>query len=96
LWRSSAAYVTVVTVVMMCLKERAEIVAEESNVDVQFDEHDRCTITIAVVMKFGAKVVSVCKNIQEEIVNEISMMTPFAVKQVHLIVKKIVFEKNNA
>lgn len=94
--RYDAAYATVATVVMMCLKERLEVVSEESTIDVQFLGLDRCTVTVALVMKSGAQVVSVCKEVQKEIVEEIRMLTPFIVEHVHLIVKKIVFEKTNA
>ncbi|ANB61637.1 hypothetical protein [Anoxybacteroides amylolyticum] len=94
--RYDAACATVATVVMMCLKERLEVVSEESTVDVQFRGLDRCTVTIALVMKSSAPVVSVCKEVQKEIVEEIRILTPFIVEHVHLIVKKLILEKTNA
>lgn len=88
--RSNVAYSTLVTIVMMCLKEQKEIVAEETVIEVLFDENDRCTITIAAVMKYGAEIIPICRKLQEEIANEIGMMTPFTVKQVHITVKRLV------
>lgn len=94
--RYDAAYATVATVVTMCLKERLEVVSEQSTIEIQFHGLDRCTVTVALVLRSGVPVISVCKEVQKEIVEEIRMLTPFVVEHVHLIVKKLVVEKTNA
>ncbi|MBB5323811.1 putative alkaline shock family protein YloU [Anoxybacillus tepidamans] len=87
--RSNVAYSTLVTIVMMCVKEQEGIVAEETVIEVLLAANNHCTITVAVVMKYGAEIIPICKKLQEQIVNEIGMMTPFTVQQVHIIVKRI-------
>jgi uncharacterized alkaline shock family protein YloU len=87
--RSSAAYATLVTIVMMCLREQAEIVEDGTNIDVLFHEAFRCTITVSVVMKHGCAIIAACEKLQEHIANEIETMTPFAVQHVHILVKRL-------
>ncbi|WP_027408258.1 Asp23/Gls24 family envelope stress response protein [Anoxybacteroides tepidamans] len=94
--RSSAAYLTLVTIATMCLREQKEIVLDETTVDVLFHEKFYCTIAVTAVIKYGAAIIPVCEKLQEQIAAEIQVMTPFVAKHVHIFVKRLADAKINA
>ncbi|ANB57714.1 asp23 family protein [Anoxybacillus sp. B7M1] len=88
--RPNAAYSTLMTVAMMCLHERQEIVIDETTVDILLNEGFACTIIITAVMRTSSSIISMCEEMQERIAREIETMTPFKVKHVHIFVKRLI------
>jgi uncharacterized alkaline shock family protein YloU len=88
--RPSAAYSTLLTIVMMCLSEQKEIVVEETVVEIFFTTNRCCTVVITLVMEYNTSIISICEELQKQIVSEIETMTPFTVEHVHLSVKRLV------
>jgi uncharacterized alkaline shock family protein YloU len=88
--RPSVAYSTLLTIVMMCLSEHKEIVAEETVVEIFFTTNRCCTVVVTLVMGYNTSIISICKELQKQIASEIETMTPFTVEHVHLSVKRLV------
>jgi hypothetical protein len=85
----SATQATLLTIVMMCLKDLNEIVIDDCEVHVAIVEDCRCTITASVVIKWGVPIISLCEQLQKHITEEIEAMTPFTVDKVHVVVKRL-------
>ncbi|GLH63377.1 Asp23/Gls24 family envelope stress response protein [Parageobacillus sp. G301] len=85
----SATQATLLTIVMMCLKDLNEIVIDDCEVHVAIVEDFRCTITASVVIKWGVPIISLCEQLQKHITEEIEAMTPFTVDKVHVVVKHL-------
>jgi uncharacterized alkaline shock family protein YloU len=85
----SATQATLLTIVMMCLKDLNEIVIDDCEVHVAIAEDCRCTVTALVVIKWGAPIISLCRQIQKHIAEEIEAMTPFTVDKVDVVVKRL-------
>jgi uncharacterized alkaline shock family protein YloU len=86
----SATQATLLTIAMMCLRDWDEIVIDDSEVYVTITEDGRCTVTASLVMRWGVPIISLCRQIQKHITEEIEAMTPFIVDAVHVVVKRLV------
>ncbi|UOE78064.1 Asp23/Gls24 family envelope stress response protein [Parageobacillus thermoglucosidasius] len=88
--KRTVAQSAVCTIVMMCLQEKKEIVGEETTVNVVFTNERHCTVSVALTMVYGIPIISLCTELQQKIIHEVEMMTPFIVEQVHLFVQRLV------
>ncbi|MBB3868014.1 Asp23/Gls24 family envelope stress response protein [Parageobacillus toebii NBRC 107807] len=85
----SATQATLLTIVMMCLKDLNDIVIDDCEVHVTIEEDCLCTVTALIVIKRGVPIISLCEQLQKHITEEIEAMTPFTVDKVHVVVKHL-------
>ncbi|MBB6283966.1 Asp23/Gls24 family envelope stress response protein [Geobacillus subterraneus] len=88
--RRSAVEATLLTIVMMCVREWQGVVLDDCDVFVVVSQSGRCRITVKLSIRYGAPVLAVCRGLQQQIAEEIAAMTPYAAEAIDVTVKRLV------
>ncbi|MGP3560820.1 MULTISPECIES: Asp23/Gls24 family envelope stress response protein [Geobacillus] len=88
--KRSAVEATLLTVVMMCVCEWEEVVPDDCEVFVTVSQSGGCHITVKLSIRYGAPVLAVCRQLQQQIAEEIAAMTPYSAESVDVTVKRLV------
>jgi len=88
--KRSAVEATLLTIVMMCVREWEEILLSDCEVFATVSQNGRCRITVKLSIRYGAPVLAVCRGLQRQIAEEIAAMTPYAAEAIDVMVKRLV------
>ncbi|MGG3790810.1 Asp23/Gls24 family envelope stress response protein [Geobacillus thermodenitrificans] len=88
--KRSAVEATLLTIVMMCVREWEEVLTDDCEVLVTVSQRGRCRITVKLSIRYGAPVLAVCRELQQQIAEEIAAMTPYVAEAIDVTVKRLV------
>ncbi|MBR2517532.1 MAG: Asp23/Gls24 family envelope stress response protein [Geobacillus sp.] len=88
--KRSAVEATLLTIVMMCVREWEDVVMDDCEIFVAVSQEDRCRISVKLSVRYGASVLAVCRQLLQQIAEEIAAMTPYSAESVDVTVKRLV------
>ncbi|OKO94036.1 hypothetical protein BRO54_1797 [Geobacillus proteiniphilus] len=94
--KRSAVEATLLTIVMMCVRDQAAVALDDCEVFITVAQGERCRVTVRMSIRYGAPVMAVCRQLQQHIAEEIAAMTPYVAEAVDIVVKRLVMPEKNA